>query len=79
VYLHVVNTNRDKSVTARLQLGDAVTESATAHVIEDDPMVEVSQLNSDRVMQTVTSALSANDAWSFPAASVTAVVVSLAG
>lgn len=79
VYLHVVNTNRGKSVTTRLQLGEGVTESATAHVIEDDPMIEVSQLNSDRVMQTATSELPVKDAWNFPAASVTAVVITLAG
>ncbi len=79
VYLHVVNTDRDKSITAWLRLGDALPESATAHLIEDDPMVEVSQLNSDRVMQTTTHAWPINDAWVFPAASVSAVVVSLSG
>ncbi|QDV74085.1 alpha-L-arabinofuranosidase C-terminal domain-containing protein [Botrimarina mediterranea] len=79
VFLHVVNTNRDKSVTARLRLGDVRPQSATAHVIEDDPMVEVSQLNSDRVMQTSSHNWAADGEWDFPGASVTAVVVSLAG
>jgi hypothetical protein len=53
-------------------------ESCRAFTITDDPMVEVSELNSDSVMQIVERELSPQKAWEFPAASVTAVDVRLA-
>ena len=44
----------------------------------DDPMVEVSELNSESVMQVAERELPLNREWEFPAASVTAVEVKLA-
>src|SRR5690606_33593904 len=51
LYLHVVNTNRSRDVTARLQLNEGQIGSVTAFQIVDDPTVEVSELNSSKVMQ----------------------------
>ena len=78
VFLHVVNTDRTRSASAELRLSDGAIGSATAHQIVDDPMVEVSELNSSHVMQAKQKALSADGKWSFPAASVTAVEIELA-
>jgi hypothetical protein len=52
-------------------------KTATAFEIADDPMIEVSDLNSDKVMQINKRSLAAEGAWEFPAASVTAVEVQL--
>jgi hypothetical protein len=50
---------------------------ATAHQIVDDPMTEVSELNSREVMQITQFELPSSGKWSFPAASITAVEVKL--
>jgi hypothetical protein len=78
LHLHVVNTNRDLSVTAQLVVPAARVESSRAFTIADDPMVEVSELNSDAVMQVAERELSPTESWDFPAASVTAIDVQLA-
>jgi len=74
-YLHVVNTRRDRSITANLRIAGARVERAMAYEIADDPMVEVSDLNSTAVMQIRKKELPGEGAWQFPAASVTAVEV----
>jgi alpha-L-arabinofuranosidase len=79
LFLHVVNTNRDRSVTAKLDLPGAKFGKATAFEIADDPMIEVSDLNSGEVMQINERQLAADGTWDFPAASVTAVEVDIAG
>jgi alpha-N-arabinofuranosidase len=78
LFLHVVNTRIDRSVKTSLAMLEGAVASATAFEIADDPMVEVSELNSRRVMQVRTRALAATGEWTFPAASVTAVEVQLA-
>lgn len=78
LYLHVVNTNRTRAVKADFDAAGSAVASATAHTIAEDPMVEVSQLNSQRFMRTRTSELPLRGGWEFPAASVSAVVVTLA-
>jgi alpha-N-arabinofuranosidase len=78
VYLHVVNTERTRDVAATLDLGDAAVARARAIELSDDPMIEVSQLNAREVMQERERALEPGAAWTFPAASVTAVEVELA-
>jgi len=78
IFLQVVNTNHTHSVTASLSLDNAVVQEAAAYAIADDPMVEVSELNCDEVMQVSRSNLSTNGRWTFPAASVTAVELVLA-
>jgi alpha-N-arabinofuranosidase len=79
VYIHVVNTNRTRSVDAKVDFGGAEVRSAKAFEIADDPMVEISNMNSRDVMQQRERALAAAGPWSFPPASVTAVEVELAG
>jgi alpha-N-arabinofuranosidase len=77
LFLHVVNTNRMRSTAAVLHLPNATIASATAHQIVDDPMIEVSELNSRDVMQNKQSSLTSDGQWSFPAASVTAIEIKL--
>jgi alpha-N-arabinofuranosidase len=76
--LHVVNTDNTRSADVELRLPSAAIERAVAHQIVDDPMVEVSELNSSDVMQIKESVLASNGNWSFPPASVTAVEVEIA-
>ena len=78
VFLHVVNTDRARSATAELRLSDGSIVGAVAHQIADDPMIEISELNSSEVMQIKQAALPSDGKWSFPAASVTAVEIELA-
>lgn len=78
LHVHVVNTCRDREVAATIDLGGEKALSARAHTIADDPMVEASDLNSDRVMQVVAEDWPAMGPWRFPAASVTAVDLQLA-
>ena len=78
LFLHVVNTNCDRSVTTKLALSGVGVASATAFEIADDPMIEVSELNSSEIMQINKRQLAADGHWEFPAASVTAVEVELA-
>ncbi|TWT97841.1 Intracellular exo-alpha-(1-_5)-L-arabinofuranosidase [Botrimarina colliarenosi] len=77
VFVNVVNTDRDHTLSARAIIGGATITSASAQVIVDDPMVEVSQLNSDQVMQATAKTLATNGEWQFPPASVTAVTVTV--
>jgi alpha-L-arabinofuranosidase len=78
VFLHVVNTRRDRSVAANLKMSGARIESATAYEIVDDPMIEVSDLNSGSVMQIGKRELPSDGAWQFPPASVSALEVEIA-
>jgi alpha-L-arabinofuranosidase len=78
LYIHVVNTNRSRDVTAHLQLSDGQIKAARTFQIADEPTVEVSDLNSSEVMQINERNLDANGRWSFPAASVSAIEVMLA-
>ncbi|MGA2496970.1 MAG: alpha-L-arabinofuranosidase [Tepidisphaeraceae bacterium] len=73
VYLHVVNTQRERAVKAKLAvLGQAITGGKVWQIVED-PVVQVSELNSGVVMKTVEKELPADRIWEFPAASVSAV------
>ncbi|MCA9239048.1 MAG: hypothetical protein KDA37_02560 [Planctomycetales bacterium] len=77
LFLHVVNTNRTKSAKANFSCGAGAIASAAGRQISERPMVEVSQLNSERVMQEQEITLPPSGDWVFPAASVTAVKVGL--
>jgi alpha-L-arabinofuranosidase len=77
VFLHVVNTNRTRSASARLGLGEASIARATAFEIAEDAMIEVSNLNSAEIMREAERSLGTSGDWSFPPASVTAVEVDL--
>jgi alpha-N-arabinofuranosidase len=78
LFLHVVNTDRTHSAMIELHLSDAAIGTASAYQIADDPMTEVSELNSSEVMQIKHEALPLDGRWTFPAASVTAVEIELA-
>jgi alpha-N-arabinofuranosidase len=78
LFLHVVNTQRDRSVSASLQLPEARVAKATAYEIVEEPMTEVSELNSSAVMQIKSRELPTGARWEFPPASVSAVEVELA-
>ena len=78
LFLHIVNTNRTRSVEASAAIDGATVRKATAYEIADDPMLEISNLNSRDVMQQRSRDLAADGPWTFPAASVTAVELELA-
>ena len=75
LFLHVVNTQRTRSVRAQLGVADARITRGRVFQIADDPTVEVSPLNSAAVMQTAEKPLPQDGVWEFPAASVSAVEV----
>jgi alpha-L-arabinofuranosidase len=78
LYIHVVNTNRSRDVSAQLQLSEGQIKAAQTFQIAEEPTVEVSDLNSSGVMQVRELNLDASGHWKFPAASVSAVEVMLA-
>ena len=78
LYLHVANTHREKSVAAQLSVKGYEVRQVAGWEIADDPFVELSQLNSGDVMQAKSRNQAADRAWSFPAASVTALELTLA-
>jgi hypothetical protein len=78
LYLHVVNTNRERSATAKVMVSEGQVRGSRAFTIADDPTVEVSDLNTESVMQVTERDLPMHKPWEFPAASVTAVEVKLA-
>jgi alpha-L-arabinofuranosidase len=73
VYLHVVNTNRARAVRAAFQVEGRKIQGGRAFEIADDPMVEVSLLNSGEVMTVREKSIGDLANWEFPAASVSAV------
>ena len=77
IYLHVVNTNRTKSVRTSIQMAGKKVREGRAFVITEDPTIELSYLNSDKVMQISEKNLVRDGAWEFPAASVCAVEFSV--
>jgi hypothetical protein len=76
VYLHVVNTQRTRSVKAAIRIGAAAVTSGRVFEIADDPSVEVSYLNAADVMKTAAKPFAADGTWEFPAASVSALELS---
>ena len=76
VYLHVVNTYRDRTVTSHLTIKDATVESGNIFELAADPEFEVIQTQA-REIKPVRKALPANGFWTFPAASVSAIELDL--
>lgn len=72
VFLHVVNTNRTRSVKTTLGVDGMKVLSGRVHQLCADPEFEVMEGQSEDIVP-VESALPASAAWRFPAASVTAV------
>jgi alpha-L-arabinofuranosidase len=77
VYLHVVNTQRSRSVAAPLEIGGYRLKGGRVFEIAEDPAVEVSYLNDSDVMKTVVKPMSDNGIWEFPAASVSALELTI--
>jgi len=73
VYLHVANTQRTRSITASIRIGNVAPRSGRVFEIAADPSVEVSYLNAADVMKTVEKPFAADRVWEFPAASVSAL------
>jgi alpha-N-arabinofuranosidase len=78
VFLHVVNTQRARSIQATFYVEGRKIEAGRVFEIADDPMVEVSYLNSAEAMRVVEKPIGRNGRWEFPAASVSAVELRLA-
>jgi len=77
VYLHVVNTQRTRAVKASFQIEGRRVQSGRVLEMADDPMVEVTYLNSAEVMRVVEKPIGDLAGWEFPAASVSAVELKL--
>ncbi|HKQ92687.1 MAG TPA: alpha-L-arabinofuranosidase [Blastocatellia bacterium] len=77
VYLHVVNTQRTRAVKAGFQIEGRRVQSGRVLEMTDDPMVEVTYLNSADVMRVVEKPIGDLAGWEFPAASVSAVELKL--
>jgi hypothetical protein len=79
LFLHVINTQRTRSVRAQLAVADGRITGGRILQIADDPAVEISPLNSAEVMRTAEKPLPHDAVWDFPAASVSAVEVEFVG
>jgi hypothetical protein len=79
VFLHVANTHRGSPVKTTFRVAGHTIEGGRVFEIVDDPAIELSYLNSADVMKTVERPISASRAWEFPAASVSAVELEIAG
>jgi len=73
VYLHVVNTQRTRSVNTTIQIAGQVIRSGRVFDITADPTVEVSYLNDAEVMRPREKPFASDSVWEFPAASVSAL------
>jgi len=72
VWLHVANTSMTKAVKARLGVAGMTMASGKVWQIAEDPFVEIWRMNSDR-LAPVGKRLPGSGAWTFPAASVSAL------
>ena len=72
IYLHVVNTNRTKSVSAKLAVETMNVKSGCVFEIAGDPGMNVRE-NPPDVLAPKKKKLPADMNWTFPAASVSAV------
>src|SRR5262245_12143526 len=77
VFLHVVNTERTRGIKARFQIEGRNIQSGRVFEIADDPLIEVTYLNSAEVMRIVEKPITSPANWEFPAASVSAVELKL--
>jgi alpha-L-arabinofuranosidase len=77
VFLHDVNTQRTRALKASFQIEGRSIRYGRVFEIADDPMVEVTYLNSAEVMRVVEKPISDPAAWEFAAASVSVVELTL--
>jgi alpha-L-arabinofuranosidase len=78
VFLHVVNTKRERSVTARLTVEGLAIQSGRVFELSGDPEFEVIQTQPDEIVP-VEKGLPKDARWTFPAASVSGVELDVAG
>jgi alpha-L-arabinofuranosidase len=64
-------------VTASIRIGSQPPASGRVFEIAEDPSVEVSYLNAADVMKTVEKPFAATGQWEFPAASVSALELTI--
>lgn len=76
LYLHVVNTQRQGAISARLRVPGSALRNLQAFTLSADPEVEVIETHPDAVALTE-HALPDTGEWLFPAASVSAVEADL--
>ena len=79
LFLHVANTRRTVPVKTALQVAGHAIRSGRVFEITADSTVELSYLNSADEMKAVERPLTADGAWEFPPASVSAVELEIAG
>lgn len=72
VYLHVVNTNRTRSIAARMTIDGLSIQSGQVFELAADPEFEVIQTQANEI-KPVRKDMPPNGPWTFPAASVSAV------
>jgi len=77
LYLHVVNTRRDRSVTVKLAIDGMGIRSGQVFELAADPEFEVIETQA-RAIKPVRKDLPADGVWTFPAASVSAVELNAA-
>jgi alpha-L-arabinofuranosidase len=71
-FLHVANTHRSRAQSCRLAIEGFVVESGKAFEIAADPQTEITSFDGDP-MKMREKAITSNDPYQFPAASVTAL------
>jgi hypothetical protein len=76
VFLHVVNTDRNRGVSARMRLNGGAIRSARVFEIAAPPEQEIAAHNAD-ALTPVQRTVPCSMVWRFPAASVSAVEVQL--
>jgi alpha-L-arabinofuranosidase len=72
IYLHVVNTNRNRSIAAQLFVAGMTIESGRVFELAGDPEYEIIETQPDEIVP-VERSLPDNHRWTFPPASVSAV------
>ncbi len=72
IYLHVVNTKRERSITAKLAINGMKIRTGCVFELAANPEFEVIQTQSDRIVP-VKKDLPRNDLWTVPPSSVSAV------
>jgi len=72
IYLHIVNINRNRPITARIAVRGMKIESGLVIELAGDPEYEVIQTQSNEV-SPAEKRLPSSGNWTFPAASVSAV------
>ncbi len=78
VFLHVVNTKKNRSITAQIAIAGMQITNGRVFEISTDPEQEVTQFNPG-LLEPVEKKLPLNGKWTFPAASVSAIEIELPG